>query len=151
MVDHARKQVRDAAVSDLTGLPTTGSKVFTSRVAPLAAGDMPGLKIAIREESAEWDTFGKMARTGRLIVEGWLQGGDDIEDELDRVAAEVEAKIYADSGTPALSALLQNIGTPISSIDLPEPPEGTARRTGVIRMLFPVVYRTATDDPTSIV
>lgn len=149
MPDHARKQVRDAAVADLTGLTTTGARVFTSRVAPLTAAEMPGLKIMLREESSDFDAMGKLARTGRLIVEGWLQGGDDIEDDLDQVAAEVEAAIYG--STPMLGGLLQNIGAPITSIDLPEPEKNAARRTGVIRMMFPVVYRTATTDPTTIV
>lgn len=146
---HARRQVRVAAVADLTGLPTTGPRVFTSRVAPLTKEEMPGLKIAIREETGDWDAFGTLARTGRLIVEGWLQGNDDIEDRLDLLALEVERKIYAPGGE--LEALLQNIGPPTTSIDLPEPEEGNARRTGVVRMLFPVVYRTGTDDPTNIV
>ncbi len=149
MSDHARKQVRDAAVADLTGLTTTGTNVFTSRVAPLTTAEMPGLKIMLREESSDFDAIGKLARTGRLIVEGWLQGGDDIEDALDQVAAEVETAIYG--STPMLDGLLQNIGAPITSIDLPEPDQAAARRTGVIRMMFPVVYRTATTDPTTIV
>jgi hypothetical protein len=149
--EHARQLVREAAVSDLTGLTTTGTNVFTSRVSPLRPGEMPGLKVALREESSDFDTIGDaptLARTGRLLVEGWAQGGDGLEDKLDRIAAEVEAKIYAPGG--ALDLLLMNIGAVITSIDLPEPEEGNARRTGVIRMLFPVVYRTAVSDPTNI-
>jgi hypothetical protein len=149
MADHARKQVREAAVTDLTGLPTTGAHVFTSRVSPLTATEMPGLKIMLREESGDFDAMGTLARTGRLIIEGWLQGGDDIEDDLDQVASEVEAKIYGT--TPNLEPLLMNIGSPITSIDVPETDEGVARRTGVVRMLFPLVYRTRTTDPTTIV
>lgn len=149
--EHARQLVREAAVSDLADLPTTGTNVFTSRVSPLRPAEMPGLKVALREESSDFDTVGpspKLQRTGRLLVEGWAQGGDGLEDKLDRMGAEVEAKIYAPGG--ALDPVLMNIGAVITSIDLPEPEEGNARRTGVIRMLFPVVYRTATDDPTTI-
>lgn len=149
MPDHARQQVREAAVADLTGLVTTGANVFTGRVAPLAAAEMPGLRIALREETTEWDAMGTMARTGRLIVEGWAQGGDGLEDTLDLIAAEVETALYGT--TPDLQALLQNIGTPTTAIDLPEPEQGVARRTGVVRMMFPVVYRTAEGDPTDIV
>lgn len=149
MADHARQQIREAAVTDLGGLVTTGSNVFTARVAPLSAAEMPGLKVMLRDETAEWDATGTLARTGRLVIEGWAQGGDGLEDTLDTIAAEVEAAIYG-AGGGAL-ALLMNIGPPTTSIDLPEPAEGLARRTGVVRMLFPVVYRTAEDDPTDIV
>jgi len=148
---HARQQVREAAVADLTGLTITGSNVFTGRVAKLAATNLPSLKILLREEDGDLggQAFGTVLRRGRLIVEGRVQAGDDIEDHLDDLAAEVEGAIY--SNTPALDALLQNIGAPITVVDIEEPEEGLAKRIGVIRMLFPVEYRTALADPTTIV
>lgn len=149
MTDHARMQVREAAKTLLTGLATTGANVFTARVSPLTDDELPALKVMLRDETADWDAMGKLVRTGRLVIEGWAQGGDGLEDKLDLIAAEVEAKIYQDGG--ALDALLQNIGAPTTSIDLPETPAGGARRTGVVRMLFPVMYRTAETNPTSIV
>lgn len=148
MADHARQQVREAAVTDLTGLVTTGSNVFTARVAPLGEAQMPGLKVMLRDETADWDATGTLARTGRLVIEGWAQGGDGLEDTLDTIAAEVEAAIY---GGTELLALLMNLGAPTTSIDLPETAEGMARRTGVVRMMFPLIYRTAEGDATDIV
>lgn len=148
---HARQQVREAAVSDLTGLTITGNNVYTGRVAKLAAANLPSLKILLREEDGDLaaQAFGTVLRRGRLIVEGRLQAGDDIEDKLDDLAAEVEGAIYGN--TPALDALLQNIGAPITVVDVEEPEEGVAKRIGVIRMLFAVEYRTALADPTTIV
>lgn len=147
MADHIRQQVREAAVADLTGLATTGARVFTARVAPLAESEMPGLKVMLRDEAAEFDAIGTFARNGRLVIEGWAQGGDGLEDKLDLIASEVEAAIYAADG--ALDALVMNFGAPITSIDLPESEQGAARRTGVVRMLFPVTYRTTITDPTA--
>lgn len=144
MTNHIRRQVREAAVADLTGLPTTGANVFTSRVAPLTADEMPGIIVAIHGESSNWDAIGTLARTGQLVVEGWLLGG---ENELDQVAAEVEAKLYG--ATPALNALLMNIGAPTTALELPEPGEGGARKLARIQMLFPVTYRTPQGDPTT--
>lgn len=151
MADHARKQVRDAAVSDLTGLTMTGANVFTSRIAKLTTAQMPGLKVMLWDEVGDLggQALGTMLRRGRLVVEGWLQGGDDIEDDLDQMAAEIEARIYG--ATPALNALLMNIDAPTSAIDFPEPEEGVAKRFGRLRMLFPVEYRTRLADPTTIV
>lgn len=144
---HARQLIREAAVTDLTGLTTTGANVFTSRLSPLEEREMPGMYVMLRDEEGDWDAAGTIARSGQLIVEAWAQGGDGLEDKLDTIAAEVEATIYAASG--ALAALLQNIGTPRTQVDIPQ--AEAARRTGVIRILFPVVYRTAEADPTTIV
>lgn len=150
MPDHIRKQVRDAAVADLTGLATTGANVFTARVASLTSAEMPGLVVMLRAETSQHDTMSPgptIARDGRLVVEGRAQGGDGLEDTLDQIAVEVETQIYTTA--EALDLLLMNIGTPTTEIELLEPSEGVAQRTGVIRMLFPVTYRTPLADPTT--
>lgn len=146
---HARRQVREAAVADLTGLATTGSNVFTSRVSPLSESEMPGMYVMLRDERAdiEGQALGKVARTGNLVIEAWAQGGEGLEDTLDGIAAEVETAIYG--ATPQLSGVLQNIGAPTTQVDLPAS-DDNSRRTGIIRILFPVVYRTALSDPTTI-
>ncbi|KRA44697.1 hypothetical protein [Devosia sp. Root635] len=148
MAAHIRTQVRKAAVVDFTGLTTTGGKVFTGRIAAIGKDDMPCLNILLLDEDSAWDSAPNMARNGRLIVEGRLQAKpDELLDKLDQIAAEVEARAYDQSTT--FNGLLQNIGTPTTQIDLPEPSEGNARPTGVIRILFPVTYRTAYTDPTT--
>lgn len=38
---HLREQIRDRVVTDLTGLTTTGSRVFRSRIYPLENNDLP--------------------------------------------------------------------------------------------------------------
>lgn len=148
---HARQQVRQAAVIDLTGLATSGANVFTGRVAKLSEAEMPGLKIMLWDEAGDLggQALGTVLRRGRLVVEGWMQGGDDIEDKLDDWAAEIEVALYGN--TPALDAVLQNIDAPTTAIDLPEPEEGVGKKFGRIRMLIPVEYRTALADPTTIV
>lgn len=149
MADHARKQIRAAAVSDLTGLATTGANVFNARVKPIREEDMPCLNVFLLDETSDWDAQGTLVRTGDLVVEGRTQGGDTLFDALDQIAAEVEAGIYAE--TPALSGLLHNIGTPRTQIELQDTQQGADRRTGIIRILFPVQYRTSQTDPTTIV
>ena len=149
MPTHIRKQVRDAAVADLTGLATTGSNVFTARVAPLTSAEMPGLVVMLRAETSQHDTQSPptIARDGRLVVEGRAQGGDGLEDTLDQIAVEVETQIY--TRAEALDLLLMDIDPLTTEIVLLEPSEGVAQRTGVIRMLFPVTYRTPLADPTT--
>lgn len=150
MVDHVRKQIRDAAVTDLTGLSTTGANVFTSRLSPLdeSKGEIPGWYVMLRDEAAADDAVGTFARTGQLVLEGWaLAEPDDLEDLLDRMAAEAEAALYG--GDSNLLALLMNWGPPQTQMDTPE--AGTIGRTlGKIRILIPVTYRTAITDPTTL-
>jgi hypothetical protein len=149
MPDHVRKQVRAAAVSDLIGLSTTGANVFNARVKPIREQDMPCLNVFLLDENSDWDAQGTMVRTGDLVIEGRTQGGDDLFDLLDTIAAEVETAIYAE--TPELEGMLHNIGTPRTQIELQDTQQGADRRTGIIRILFPVQYRTGQKDPTTIV
>jgi hypothetical protein len=147
MPDHIRKQVRNAVKSDLTGLAITGANVFAGRLSPIGEGEMPCLNLFVLDESSDWDAAGTIARVGDLVVEGRAQGEDDLLDTLDDIASEVETAIYAE--TPALSGLLQNIGTPRTQIEIVDGQQGARRRTGVIRILFPATYRSVSTDPTT--
>lgn len=149
MVDHARRAVRDAAVTDLTGLATTGANVFASRLSPLEESETPGWYVMLRDEDAsESGTIGTFERQGQLVIEGWAIGSDGLEDLLDTMAAEAEAALYAADGT--MMALLHNFGAPRTQQDMPA--TGTAgQATGKIRLLIPVTYRTAIADPTTLI
>ncbi|UYN98358.1 MAG: hypothetical protein KIT02_10305 [Devosia sp.] len=149
MPDHARKQVRQAAVSDLTGLVTTGANVFNARVKPIDEHRLPCLNVFLLDENSDWDAAGTILRTGDLVIEGRAFAGDTLFDVLDGIAAEVETAIYAE--TPALDRLLCNIGTPRTQMEIADTSQGADRRIGIIRILFPVQYRTRQGDPTAIV
>jgi hypothetical protein len=45
MADHVRTQLRDAVVAALTGLTTTGTRVFRNRPDPQAPGNLPCLHV----------------------------------------------------------------------------------------------------------
>lgn len=96
---HARKQIRDAVVAALTGLATTGTKVFQSRVNPLANGKLPGLALFTQSETADYLTM-RLPRTQErkltVGVEIYVKGVANYDDSLDQIALEVEAAIYAD-------------------------------------------------------
>lgn len=147
MPDHIRKQVRNAAKSDLTGLVTTGANVFSGRLSPIGEAEMPCLNLFVLDENSDWDAIGTIARVGDLVVEGRAQGEDGLLDTLDDIAAEIETAIYGE--TPALAGLLQNIGTPRTQIEILDSAQGGRRRTGIIRILFPATYRSVATDPTT--
>ena len=53
MADHLHKQIRAALVSKLTGLTTSGSRVYANRLYPMDSTSLPGLRLYADSESAE--------------------------------------------------------------------------------------------------
>ena len=140
---HVRQQIREAAEARLTGLATTGSRVFKHSYA-LQEGKYPALKITTMDETSERigdDECGAVLRTVELIVEAWAVGLDELEDALDTIAAEVEVAIDGDDtlGGIATDTILQST---TKSVD----PSGD-RRTGHLTLTYAVRAMTAIGDP----
>jgi len=93
MANHLRRQIREAAAAALTGLTTTGSRVFASRARLLQASDLPALRVFCDDEDIENKTMGPVRerkRTLELVVEGCCAANTDADDTLDQIAKEVE-------------------------------------------------------------
>jgi len=45
MADHLHKQIRAALVTKLTGLATSGARVYANRLYPLDSANLPGLRL----------------------------------------------------------------------------------------------------------
>jgi len=93
MAAHTRQQVREAIGTALTGLTTTGSRVFQSRAYPLETTDLPGLLIHTRSESSSASTIhgpSVIDRTLRIEVVAVAQATADLDDTLDTICKEVE-------------------------------------------------------------
>ena len=83
---HLRKQIRDNVVTALTGLSTTGSRVYTSRVYPMAAANLPGLCVYAKSEEVETTTVTRprtQVRTLTLSVEGFAVATSGLDNTLD--------------------------------------------------------------------
>lgn len=117
---HARRQIRDALVTAVTGLATTGSRVYKSRSLPLTAADLPALCVYAREDTPDY-SLGRMAktpqRTVELHVEGyvkvetsatslgggaWQVSSEAVDNTLDAIATEVETAVFANGALAAL-------------------------------------------------
>lgn len=95
---HIRKLIRDNIETTLTGLSTTGSNVFASRVYPIQSGKMPGLCIYTSSETVEAQTIKPprgLIRSLEVSVEAYVENAS-ADDVLDQVAAEVEAAMTSD-------------------------------------------------------
>ncbi len=90
---HLRKQIRDNVVTALTGLSTTGSRVYASRVYPMAAAKLPGLCVYAKSEEVETTTTTRprtQLRTLTLSVEGFAVATSGLDNTLDAISLEVE-------------------------------------------------------------
>lgn len=147
MALHVRTQLRHAAVTLLTGLPTTVDRVYRGRRRNLGDNHAPALLIYTDDEDTVLASQGSPAvqdRSVTLMVEGRANGTDsaDLEDLLDGIAAEVEPAILDNwtFGGLASHAVLMKTRTRVEA-------KG-ALLNGGIRLEFRVTYSTAEGRPT---
>lgn len=99
MANHIRQQIREKFGTLLTGLTTTGSNVYQSRVYPLENANLPALIIYTKSEESEPIVIGVdrvMSRVLSVVVEGYTKATSNFDDTIDTISKEVEAAIAAD-------------------------------------------------------
>lgn len=95
-MSHVRKQLRDAVAAAVTGLATTGARVFRSRIYPLELATLPCLAVYTANEEATLTTLEDiLQRDVAVIVEGNARIGEDLDDTLDQIGKEVEIALAA--------------------------------------------------------
>lgn len=96
---HVRKTIREYFGTNLTGLATTGSNVYESRVYTLQENTLPSLIVYTKSESSEPVVIGTdrlMSRELQVIVEGYCKLTANFDDLIDQISLEVEEAIAAD-------------------------------------------------------
>jgi hypothetical protein len=152
MVDHMRKRIRAYLETQLTGLPTTGPRVFVGRTRPLGAEHAPTLLIYMRTETSARAVMGrppKQERVATLFLEGRVVTADVPDDVLDSIAVEVEERmgqiISYEPPVSVLGGLAQNcelVGTEIIA------ESDSKNHVGGIRLEYRVTYRVTEGAPT---
>jgi hypothetical protein len=92
---HIRKQVRDAVVAEVTGLATTGARVYTEQVAPLDPSQLPALLVSTPAEDAEQsEKFGGVLVRREITVDIAIKvkTGTPVA-TLDAIAEQVETAL----------------------------------------------------------
>jgi len=144
MADHVRQQIREQVATTVTGLATTGSNVFQSRVYPLSDSNMPALLVYSTSEDSATDIMGPSLVTNRelsVVVEGYVKGTTDFDDVVDDICKEVEIALGADRTLNGLAKFAYLSGTEISYNGEGEQP------IGVVSLTYLVQYRTSVDSP----
>lgn len=140
---HVRKQIRDAIVTAVTGLTTTGSNVFRSRVFPIETTKLPALCVYTKSEAVDFDTLTinrSIMRNLEVMIEAYVSGTSNYDDDLDTIAVEVEEALSADVTLSGISKDLQVTAFEADFV-------GDGEQTVAIgRFTVAAVYRTAEND-----
>jgi hypothetical protein len=144
---HARQTIREQVGTTLTGLTTTGSNVFQSRVYPLQESNLPALLIYTKEESSEAIVMGSnrvIERELTLAVEAYVKTYSNSDDTIDTIAEEVETAIGADSTLNNKAKDVFLVSTDINYVGEGENP------VAVATLNFLVSYCTDENDPSQL-
>ena len=142
---HARKQIRDQLITTLTGLTTTGSNVFNSRVSNHDV--LPCISVYTLSEELGEESSLKQFRVLNVMVEVRAKAADSLEDDLDQIGAEIEDAIFA-SGDTTLSNTCKDFDYDGLDIEL----SGEAEQPfGLMTMRFLAMYRVNKTDVETII
>ena len=147
MANHLRRQIRERVATDLTGLTTTGSRVFQTRIFNLEKSKLPCLLIYSEEEVAEISAMGNprtVSRNLSLVVEGYAKATSNLDDTLDQISKEVDTAMAGDIkiNNLATDSNLQDVSISYSG-------EGS-KPIGVIRFVYLINYRNPENTPDSV-
>ncbi len=144
MAEHVRTQIRKAVIEALQGRGTTEDRVFNSRSYPLSSEQLPGLCVyTLIEDSARDNSPTDSMRDLGLMVQGYAAQSENIEDELDGIALEVEKTLDELGLVEGLAKIYAGIqGTAITIVT-----EDTNKPHGAIAMEFLYTYRTRSGAP----
>jgi len=143
-MSHVRQQIRDRFAALIDGLATTGSNVFQTRIYPLRDDNLPGLSLYTEAEEID-DEEGKVERlqhrSMNIVVTGHEMLAAGLDDQLDTIAAEVEAAVFDDR-------FLNNLAfaNDLISIDTDYSAEAE-KPIGTIQLIFKVQYLTEEGSP----
>ena len=135
-----RKAIRAAVAAALTGLTTTGARVYTGRVYPSGAANLPGLNVTTPSDkrSGEFAVSGKVQeRDLTVLIEARVKpadGDDSPEDQIDDIEDEIQTRLMAD---PTLGGLLIWMEPGDTGIGLSGK---TDRPTGIARISWDCQY-----------
>ena len=142
---HVRKQIRDAVKSAITGLSTTGSNAFNTRLHPLHENKLPAVNVYTANEESELVSITnsgcRLARTLELVVEVYVKKSNGYDDDIDQIAVEVEEALNSDT-------TLSNLTKWVIPAEVEIRFEGEGEKpVAVATMTFNCLYETIDSDP----
>lgn len=143
MADHAHEQIRDAVVTALTGLTTSGSNVYANRLYPLDDASLPALRIYADQEDATPQSMHSphiQERTLRLVVDCCAKATSGLDDTLDTMSKEVEIALAT-----ALTIGSKSVQLVYSGMEFDD--EAAEKPIGVKKLSFDCQFYTMNNAP----
>jgi hypothetical protein len=140
VANHLRRQIREAVATLLTGLTTTGNRVFKSRVQTLQDNQLPALVILTNEETVTQSSIHSNPLLDRQLsvqVIAKAKANTNLDDTLDQIIKEVEMAVFASNAANTLGGLVK--GLVLDSIDITFNGEAETK-VGEAVMAFTAVY-----------
>lgn len=145
MANHLRRQIREAVATAVTGLATTSTRVYQSRVYPVETANLPCLLVYTNNEQSEPATIHPtrlLERTLTLEIVALAKATADLDDTLDGICKEVETALAMP--VSGLAALAKEIHLTETAYEL----AGTAEKpAGLARLTYAIAYFTAENAP----
>lgn len=139
-MSHVRHQIRDHVATLLSATTELSGRVFASRVHPV--DNFPGALVYTLEETSEIVAAPfVLQRELSLEIVAYVKVSDTVDDDLDDLAAVIEAALAAD---PKLGGLAKTSFVNASAIELTGDGE---KDVGTLTLTFVVVYMTAAATP----
>lgn len=146
-MNHPRQEIREAIAERLKESNTSANEnVFTNRTKPLFNQDLPAILVYANSEQikkTQWDTdgFGALDRELEVFIEAIDTGKENLDNELDKLALQIETALDGWEIPNKKSAILKFKGT-----DTDFSIEGKSVY-GAIRLAFTVNYMTESKQP----
>ena len=147
MANHVRQQIREAAAALLTGLVTTGPRVFQSRIYVMGDADLPGLNIMTNDELVNASSIGSpvlLDRQINMVIQAVAKQTNNLDDVLDTMCKEVEAALNVNVSANTFGGIAKH--SVLSSIEIAMNGDGDMP-VGIANMNFTVTYKTRADQP----
>jgi hypothetical protein len=130
-----RETILQRIVTALAGTTGVSTRIYRSRVEPLARGEAPAIVVEPVSDAAEQDTVGTLMWTLTFRVSVIVRGA--VTDQLaDPAMLDVHSKLMADDTLDGLVILLLPSTVSFESIEADQP-------AGVVSAEFTAQYRTA--------
>lgn len=140
-MSHIRQQLREIVAATVTGLATTGTNVFQSRVYPMEEDVLPCLLVYTTGDEVIDESIGSLiGRRMQVVIEGKTKAATNLDDTLDAISEQVEVSLGAPVVIAGQSTLLDYEGCEISM-------EESDRPAGIITMRYSALIYTQRTTP----
>lgn len=149
MADHRAEQIVDAVIGKVTGLTTTGARVYRSRTADLADANLPALVVSLGPDTPRSDggssSWSYIDGDLEIQIAGVVKETSDsaAEEKLNLIRKEVTIALMADYRQGLSFVMNTTEGQAAPELERSDKVRGT------MRMAFTFHYRRSRTDPSA--